>query len=112
MEHEDHVCWGKGSTDREVQSGQVKLASKETILYSEHPDHSAPHTQEVAFMLSKEARRAVISWEPINSRIITAKFQIKWDNATPPPMTLLMKPKTNSTTNYITFSRPGKQRTS
>ena len=26
-------------------------------------------------MLSKEAQRALISWEPINSRIITARFQ-------------------------------------
>ena len=65
---------GLGET-RWLQSGQVKLASGETILYSGHPDDSAPHTQGVAFMLSKEAQRALISWEPINSRIITAKFQ-------------------------------------
>ena len=31
------------------------LASGESILYSGHPDDPAPHTEEVAFMLSKEA---------------------------------------------------------
>ncbi|KAJ3589791.1 hypothetical protein NHX12_010632 [Muraenolepis orangiensis] len=65
---------GLGET-RWLQSGQVKLASGETILYSGHPEDSAPHTEGVAFMLSKETQRALISWEPINSRIITAKFQ-------------------------------------
>ena len=59
---------------RWLQTRQVKLASGESILYSGHPDDSAPHTEGVAFMLSKEAQRALISWEPINSRIITARF--------------------------------------
>ena len=65
---------------RWLQSGQVKLASGETILYSGHPDDSAPHTEGVAFMLSQEAQRALINWEPINSRIITAKFQTTHKN--------------------------------
>ena len=59
---------------RWLQTGQVKLASGESILYFGHPDESAPHTEGVAFMLFKEAQRALISWEPINSRIITARF--------------------------------------
>ena len=59
---------------RWLQTGQVKLASGESILYSGHPDDSAPHTEGVAFMLSKEAQRALLSWEPINSRIILARF--------------------------------------
>uniref|UniRef100_A0A8C5FEL0 Uncharacterized protein n=1 Tax=Gadus morhua TaxID=8049 RepID=A0A8C5FEL0_GADMO len=51
--------------------------------------------------------------------IITAKFQtthkkinLQWYNVTPPPTTLMMKPRTNFTTNYITFYSPGKKRTS
>ncbi len=59
---------------RWLQSGQVKLASGESILYSGHPEDSAPHTEGVGFMLFKEAPRAVISWEPVNSRIIMTKF--------------------------------------
>ena len=49
---------GLGDT-RWLQSGQVKLASGESIHYSGHPDDSAPHTEGVAFMLSKEAQRWV-----------------------------------------------------
>ena len=60
---------------RWLQTGEVKLASGESILYSGHPDDKAPHTEGVAFMLSKEAQRALISWEPINSRLITARFK-------------------------------------
>ena len=60
---------------RWLQTGEIKLASGESILYSGHADEKAPHTEGVAFMLSKEAQKALISWEPINSRIITARFQ-------------------------------------
>ena len=60
---------------RWLQSGEVKLVSGESILYSGHADEKAPHTEGVAFMLSKEAQRALVSWEPIHSRIITARFQ-------------------------------------
>ena len=60
---------------RWLQTGEVKLVSGESILYSGHADEKAPHPEGVAFMLSKEAQRALISWEPINSRIITARFQ-------------------------------------
>ncbi|CAJ1050820.1 craniofacial development protein 2-like [Xyrichtys novacula] len=60
---------------RWLQTEKVKLGSGESILYSGHADEKAPHTEGVALMLSKEAQRALISWEPINSRIITARFQ-------------------------------------
>lgn len=59
---------------RWLQAGEVKLASGESILYSGHADEKAAHTEGVALMLSKEAQRALVSWEPINPRIITAKF--------------------------------------
>ena len=57
---------------RWLQTGEVKLVSGESILFSGHADEKATHTEGVALMLSKEAQRALISWEPINSRIITA----------------------------------------
>ena len=44
------------------------------ILYSEHPDDNVHHTEGVALMLGLEAQKALIGWEPVSSRIITAKF--------------------------------------
>nr|KAG5709228.1 hypothetical protein BaRGS_017980 [Batillaria attramentaria] len=43
----------------------------------EEPEDGAPHTEGVALMLAPEAQRALIGWEPVNSRIITAKFITK-----------------------------------
>ena len=37
----------------------------------------SPHTEGVALMLAPEAHAALVSWEPVNSRIITAKFTTK-----------------------------------
>lgn len=59
---------------RWLQSGQVKLASGETIIYSGHPEDSAPHTEGVAFMLSKEAQKGP-SQLGAHQRIISAIFQ-------------------------------------
>ena len=36
-----------------------------------------PHTEGLALMLTREAHEALIGWEPVNSRIITAKFTTK-----------------------------------
>jgi hypothetical protein len=62
---------------RWLQSGQVDLSSGEQLLYSGHTEDGAPHTEGVALMLSPEARRALIGWEPVSPRIITAKFMTK-----------------------------------
>ena len=62
------------------QSGQLQLLSGQTVLYSGHEDEGAPHTEGVAIMLAKETQRALISWEAVSSRIITAKFATKKKN--------------------------------
>ena len=62
---------------RWIQSGQLRLSSGEQLLYSGHIEEGAPHTEGVALMLAPEAHAALIGWEPVNSRIITAKFTIK-----------------------------------
>ena len=62
------------SETRWLEAGQVKLNTGELILYSGHQMDGAPHTEGVAIMLSKEAQKALVGWEPLNSRIITAKF--------------------------------------
>ena len=46
-------------------------------LYSGHIEDGAPHTEGVALMLAPEPYAALIGWEPVNSRIITAKFTTK-----------------------------------
>ena len=62
---------------RWIQSGQLRLSSGEQLLYSGHIEEGAPHTEGVALMLAPEAHAALIVWEPVNSRIITAKFTTK-----------------------------------
>ncbi|VDP51597.1 unnamed protein product [Schistosoma curassoni] len=47
------------------------------LLYSGHEKENAPHTQEVAFMLSKAARSALVALESHGSRIIKASFKTK-----------------------------------
>ena len=65
------------SETRWLQSGQLRLSSREQLLYSGHIEEGAPHTEGVALMLAPEAHAALIGWEPVNSRIITAKFTTK-----------------------------------
>ena len=60
-----------------LQSGQLRVSSGEQLLYSGRIEDGAPHTEGVALMLAPKAYGALISWEPVNSRIITAKFTTK-----------------------------------
>lgn len=62
---------------RWLQSGQIRLITEETLSFSGPTEEGAPHTEGVRLMLSLEAQRALIDWEPVNSRIITAKFSTK-----------------------------------
>lgn len=38
-------------------------------------EENAYHTEGVRLLLSREVQKALISWEPISSRIITAQFK-------------------------------------
>ena len=58
-------------------SGQTKLASGETILYSGHTDPDHAHTLGVALMVSAEAMKSLLQWKPVSPRIITARFNSK-----------------------------------
>ena len=62
------------SETRWLQSGQLRLSSGDQLLYSGHIEYGVPHTEGVALMMAPEAHAALISWKPVNSRIITAKF--------------------------------------
>ena len=63
------------SETRWTQSGQVRLSTGETVLYSGHEEEDGTHTEGVALML-----RALISREAIRSRIITVKIRTKVKN--------------------------------
>jgi len=60
--------------NRWLQSGQMRLATGETLLYSGHTVVWAPHTEGVGLLLTPEAQHSLIGWEPVSSRIIWAKF--------------------------------------
>ena len=54
-------------------SGQMR--SEETILYSGHVRENAVHSEGVAVMISQDALKTLIGWQPVSPRIMTAKFQ-------------------------------------
>ncbi|VDP32225.1 unnamed protein product [Schistosoma curassoni] len=64
-----------------TQAGRGKTDSGEMLLYFDHEEENAPHTQEVDMMLSK-ARNALIGWESHGSRIIKASLKTKKEGIT------------------------------
>ena len=58
-------------------SGQTRLTSGETIIYSGHEDLGHDHTQGVALMMTPEAAKAMMAWEPVSSRLLSARFNSK-----------------------------------
>ena len=68
------------SETRWIGTGETRLTSGAKILYSGHQAPDAAHTQGVAFMLSLEAQRSLISWEPHGPRIIEAFFKTSYKN--------------------------------
>ena len=62
---------------RWIQTGQFRLSTGKLILYSGHTHNGAPHTEGVVFMLSRQAEKALIGWQPVSSRLMTATFRTK-----------------------------------
>ena len=60
--------------DRDLK---VQLACGETVLYSGLVGDNALHERGVAMILSKEAAKSLIEWEPILEIIITVRFESK-----------------------------------
>ena len=61
--------------------GKVTTSSGETYLYSGNEKEDA-HTHGVGLLLSKDAAKSLIEWEPFSERIITARFTSKGRNIT------------------------------
>ena len=47
------------------------------MVYSGYEDEQHAHVEGVAFMLSKPAAKAMIEWNPVSPRIVTARFNSK-----------------------------------
>ena len=56
-------------------SGKTRLNSGHTILYS---GQNSNHISGVAIIISKEVEKTLLQWQPINDRLITARFIFKF----------------------------------
>ena len=65
---------------RWTQSGQIRLSTGETLLYSGHEEDNSPHTEGVGLMMSAEASASLIEWTPVSSRIVLARFRSRTRN--------------------------------
>ena len=65
---------------RWTDSGIMTLGSGETVCYSGRTD--GQHQEGVGIMMDKETRKSLMEWEPVNSRIIRARFFSKYTKTT------------------------------
>ena len=57
-------------------TGRTRLASGDTIIYFGQ-EEGQPHPHGVALLMTPEATQALLSWEPVSPRILTARFNSK-----------------------------------
>lgn len=62
-------------------SGERRLSTGETLLYSGKPENDA-HSGGVGFLLSKNAKLCLTAWNPISDRIISLRLATKARNIT------------------------------
>ena len=67
---------------RWIESGCIRLSTGQTVRYSGHEDANAVHTEGVGFMLAPQAANSLMGWNPLSSRIITARFHTEIGKAT------------------------------
>jgi len=60
--------------------GRVKLTTAQTLLFSGREDNL--HRQGIGILMSRNATKALISWKPVNGKIITARFHSKYVKTT------------------------------
>ena len=59
------------------QFGEAELATGELFIYSGKENKDDVHERGVGIMLSARAKKSLMEWEPIDDRIITARFDAK-----------------------------------
>ncbi|VDO77346.1 unnamed protein product [Schistosoma margrebowiei] len=66
------------SETRWTQAKQQRLDERETLLYPDHEEENAQHTQRVGLMLSKVARNSLVEWGSLEPLELTkASFKTK-----------------------------------
>ena len=60
--------------------GETRLQTGETLLFSGKEKEEDTHENGVAILLSRDAFKSLLEWEPISERIIRAKFLSKFKN--------------------------------
>ncbi|CAG2189489.1 unnamed protein product [Mytilus edulis] len=63
-------------------SGMTTLNTGHTIIYSGNKNATDTHDKGVGFMLTKKAKLSLLEWNPVSSRIITARFDTKFQKTT------------------------------
>ena len=64
------------SENRWTGSEKTQLLSGDTAIYSEQNEGQF-HIHAVALLMTPEATRALLSWEPMSPRILTVRFNSK-----------------------------------
>ena len=57
--------------------GETRLQTGETLLYSGKNEEER-HEAGVGLLLSKQATKSLLEWEPVSHRIITARFESRF----------------------------------
>ena len=68
------------SEARWMGTGKKKLTTGQTLLYSGRKDDQ--HQEGVALLMKKEVEQALIEWNPISERLISARFNSKFGKLT------------------------------
>ena len=65
---------------RWANSGKIQLSSGETVIYSGRADER--HEGGVGLIMNKTTKKSLMEWEPVNDRIIRARFFSKFAKTT------------------------------
>lgn len=67
---------------RWTTAGRVTLASGHTLLFSGPPGEADHHRNGVGLLLTKQAYKSLMEWEPVSERVLTARFKSKFQEVT------------------------------
>ncbi|GFR73479.1 craniofacial development protein 2 [Elysia marginata] len=56
-------------------NGMLTLGTGETMIYSGHQKEDANHAEKLGLMLSRQAAKSPLGWQPEGSRIVSAMFK-------------------------------------